>query len=150
MRQNIICHIISEQDLSLPPDASRWIIHPASFHVGKSKRFVSPQLISPQISYPTTLACFSAEMDEQHPRADFRKQGSLKPPDLTDRLGMLQSGIASYRTWNFWSLYGIQLQVLVQTELQDFVNQFWLCSAFWPLQQSQTSPVLKNQDTHRR
>lgn len=45
MRQNIICHIISEQELSLPPDASRWIIHPASFLAGKCKRFISPQLI---------------------------------------------------------------------------------------------------------
>lgn len=45
MRQNIICHIISEQELSLLPAASRWIIHPTSFLVGKGKRFVSPQLI---------------------------------------------------------------------------------------------------------
>lgn len=77
MKQNIICHIISEQELSLSPDASRWIIYPASFLVGKGKRFVSPQLIiSPLISYPTTLAFFSAEMDEQYPRADFCKQAA--------------------------------------------------------------------------
>lgn len=77
-------------------------------------------------------------MDEQDPRADFCKQGSPNPPDLTDRLNMLQPGTASYMAWNFWSLYGLQLQVLgrmPQTEFQDFVNQFWLCSAFWPLRQ---------------
>lgn len=42
MRQNIICHIISEQELSLPPDDSRWIIHPASFLVGKCKIYQPP------------------------------------------------------------------------------------------------------------
>lgn len=67
---------------------------------------------------------------------------------------MLQPGSASYITWNCWSLYGIQLQVLgrmPQTELQDFVNQFLAMQRILATStESQTSPVLKNQDTYMR
>lgn len=42
MRQNIICHTISEQELSFPLDASRWIIHPTSFLVGKMQEICQP------------------------------------------------------------------------------------------------------------
>lgn len=67
---------------------------------------------------------------------------------------MVQPGSASYITWNFWSLYGIQLQVLgrmPQTELQDFVNQFLAMQRILATStESQTSPVLNNQDTYMR
>lgn len=67
---------------------------------------------------------------------------------------MVQPGSASYITRNFWSLYGIQLQVLgrmPQTELQDFVNQFLAMQRILATStESQTSPVLNNQDTYMR